>query len=139
MWYTDLLFALACSAPCLGVESLQQPGALADVDRACRRLPLLPQPPLTCVPTPFPVQDYPIPGLRNLTAKVVFTRGDEVEYYGTTFLGYAALPVLLYACVPSAHCALPHDVPGSTCVTATWACSRACGPMLSPCPSTSAA
>ena len=37
-------------------------------------------------------QDYPIPGLRNLTAKVVFTRGDQVEYYGTTFLGCAHLP-----------------------------------------------
>jgi len=33
------------------------------------------------------VQDYPIPGLRNLTAKIMFTRGGEVEYYGTTFLG----------------------------------------------------
>lgn len=35
--------------------------------------------------------DYPIPGLRNLTAEVVFTRGDNVEYYGTTFLGYVGL------------------------------------------------
>lgn len=35
--------------------------------------------------------DYPIPGLRNLTVKAVFTRGGEVQYYGTTFVGYVGL------------------------------------------------
>ena len=37
------------------------------------------------------IQDYSIPGLRNLTAKIVFTRGGEVQYYGTTFVGYVGL------------------------------------------------
>lgn len=64
--------------------------------------------------------DYPIPGLRNLTAMITFTKGGKTLYNGTTFVGYIGLltgqsPVFsvtvdersacLACCVAGASCA----------------------------------